>query len=256
MKVLEQLLDTHADKVSLQQTIRKKISSQDNDDAFFLCDLGTVIQQHEEWTRLCPGIEPFYAVKCNNDPALLQSLASLGTGFDCASRAEIEQVLSLGVAPERIIFANPCKMKSHIEFARDQGVAMMTFDDEHEMEKIRKHYPEAKLVLRILPPPSKAQCNLGCKYGVLPDRAPELVTKAVQMEMNLVGVRWIYFSIETCNLSNLSQVFTLGAESWRLTPSVRPSLPPGAYLTPQRRWASSWRSSTSEAASPGTSRER
>ena len=194
MKVLEQLLDTHADKVSLQQTIRKKISSQGNDDAFFLCDLGTVIQQHEEWTRLCPGIEPFYAVKCNNDPALLQSLASLGTGFDCASRAEIEQVLSLGVAPERIIFANPCKMKSHIEFARDQGVAMMTFDDEHEMEKIRKHYPGAKLVLRILPPPSKAQCNLGCKYGVLPDRAPELVTKAVQMEMNLVGVRCIHFS--------------------------------------------------------------
>lgn len=79
-------------------------------------------------------------------------------------------------------------MKSHIEFARDKGVAMMTFDDEHEMEKIKKHYPDAKLVLRILPPPSKAQCNLGCKYGVLPDRAPELVTKAVQMEMNLVGV--------------------------------------------------------------------
>lgn len=196
MKVLEHILDTHADKFSLQQTIRKKISEQGNEDAFFLCDLGTVIQQHEEWTRLCPGVEPFYAVKCNNDPALLQSLASLGTGFDCASRAEIEQVLSLGVAPERIIFANPCKMKSHIEFARDKGVAMMTFDDEHEMEKIKKHYPDAKLVLRILPPPSKAQCNLGCKYGVLPDRAPELVTKAVRMEMNLVGVRWTNVSIK------------------------------------------------------------
>ena len=201
MKVLEQLLDTHqADQFSLQQTIRKTISSQGNEDAFFLCDLGTVIRQHEDWSTLCPGIAPFYAVKCNNDPVLLQSLAALGTGFDCASRAEIEQVLSLGVAPERIIFANPCKMKSHIEFARAKGVAMMTFDDEHEMEKIKEHYPEAKLVLRILPPPSKAQCNLGCKYGVLPDRAPELVTRAVQMEMNLVGVRYQSYFYENLSL--------------------------------------------------------
>ena len=188
MKVLQKL-DTHAENYGLQHIIRKTISSQGNEDAFFLCDLGTILRQHEEWTRLCPGVEPFYAVKCNNDPALLRTLAALGTGFDCASRAEMEQVLGLGVAPQRIIFANPCKMKSHIEFAREKGVAMMTFDDQHEMEKIREHYPEAKLVLRILPPASKAQCNLGCKYGVPPDRAPTLVARAVEMKMNLVGVR-------------------------------------------------------------------
>ena len=64
-------MDTHADD-NYQQIIRKKISSQGNEDAFFLCDLGTVLRQHEEWARLCPGVEPFYAVKCNNDPALLQ----------------------------------------------------------------------------------------------------------------------------------------------------------------------------------------
>ena len=158
-------------------------------EAFYVSDLGTVIRQHDQWTRLCPGVEPFYAVKCNNDPALLQTLAILGTGFDCASRAEIEAVLALGVSPDRIIFANPCKMKSHIEFARDNKVAMMTFDDEHEMLKIKEYYPDAKLVIRILPPPSKAQCNLGCKYGIDPDRAPALVRRAVEMKMNLVGVR-------------------------------------------------------------------
>merc|ERR1711915_362068 len=114
--------------------------------------------------------------------------AILGTGFDCASRAEIDSILALGVSPERVIFANPCKMKSHIEFAKEKGVAMMTLDDEHEMEKIQKIYPDAKLVLRILPPPTKAQCNLGCKYGVLPERAPALLEKAKKMGMNLMGV--------------------------------------------------------------------
>ena len=148
-----------------------------------------MVQQHDQWRQLCPTVEPFYAVKCNNDPALLQTLALLGTGFDCASRAEIEQVLGLGVSPNRIIFANPCKMKSHIEFARDNNVAMMTFDDEHEMIKIKDLYPEAKLILRILPPPTKAQCNLGCKYGITPERAPALLMKSKELGMNLIGVR-------------------------------------------------------------------
>ena len=57
-----------------------------------MCELGAVVRQHEQWTRLCPEISPFYAVKCNNDPVLLRALCCLGTGFDCASRAEIEQV--------------------------------------------------------------------------------------------------------------------------------------------------------------------
>jgi len=57
----------------------------------------------------------YVAVKCNDDPMLLQTLASMGTGFDCASRSEIRSVLSLGVDPSRIIYANPCKQASHIK---------------------------------------------------------------------------------------------------------------------------------------------
>ena len=98
-------------------------------------------------------------------------------------------VLSLGVDPQKIIFANPCKIKSHIEFARERGVSKMTFDDVHEMEKIKSIYPEAELVLRFLPPPTKAVCNLGCKFGVVTERAPELVKKAKDLDMNLIGVR-------------------------------------------------------------------
>ena len=36
--------------------------------------------------------QPYYAVKCNNDIVLLRTLASLGVGFDCASRDEIDTV--------------------------------------------------------------------------------------------------------------------------------------------------------------------
>lgn len=41
-------------------------------------------------------------------------VAHAGTGFDCASPAEIDVVLSLGVPPERIIYAHPVKSPAQV----------------------------------------------------------------------------------------------------------------------------------------------
>ncbi len=59
---------------------------QDIDDPFYVVDLGRVIELHQNWVAALPTVTPFYAVKCNNDLALLKTLAALGTGFDCASK--------------------------------------------------------------------------------------------------------------------------------------------------------------------------
>lgn len=59
---------------------------QDDRDAFYVCDLGDVLRKHLRWTRALPRITPFYAVKCNDSQAVVTTLASLGTGFDCASK--------------------------------------------------------------------------------------------------------------------------------------------------------------------------
>ena len=63
-----------------------------------------------------------YVVAARLQPALLKLLASLGAGFDCASKAELEAVLALGVPRERIIFAHPCKRACDLRFARDAGI--------------------------------------------------------------------------------------------------------------------------------------
>lgn len=96
---------------------------------------------------------PFYAVKCNPDPEIIKSLALLGAGFDCASKPEIETVLQVGndlktelgcsymrIGPERIGFFHPCKMRSHLIYAREMGVRKMTFDSINELEKIADIY--------------------------------------------------------------------------------------------------------------------
>lgn len=102
-------------------------------DPFYVLDLGLLIELYQGWVQSIPRVKPFYAVKCSPDPALLFTLAALGAGFDCASKAEISQVLALGVSSERIIFANPCKMHSHIKYAASVGVNIMTFDCEMEV---------------------------------------------------------------------------------------------------------------------------
>ncbi len=70
-----------------QVALDKQLDGDDN--AFFVLSVDQLREQHSEWERLLPRVEPHYAVKCNKDPVLLRVLADLGCGFDCASKQEI-----------------------------------------------------------------------------------------------------------------------------------------------------------------------
>lgn len=59
---------------------------QDDRDAFYVCDLGDLVKKHLRWAKALPRVTPFYAVKCNNGVSVVRTLASLGCGFDCASK--------------------------------------------------------------------------------------------------------------------------------------------------------------------------
>ena len=119
---------------------------------------------------------------------MLRLLAGLGTGFDCASKAEIEQVLDLGVDPSRIIYAQPCKTKSYVRFAAERGVKQMTFDNSDELYKVKKFFPDAELFLRILTDDSKSLCRLSDKFGASLDTTEALLALAKDLGLNVTGV--------------------------------------------------------------------
>lgn len=135
-----------------------------------------------------PSVMPFYAVKCYPEPAILRLLAALGTGFDCASKGEVEMMLKLGVHPSRIIFAHPCKRPCDIRYAREHGVEFTTFDTESELTKIANYNPGFKCVLRIRADDPEARVPLGLKYGANPDEAGKLLATAKRLGLNVVGV--------------------------------------------------------------------
>ncbi|KAI7875624.1 hypothetical protein K492DRAFT_136290 [Lichtheimia hyalospora FSU 10163] len=163
--------------------------SDEDDECFTVCDLGDVYRQHLRWKTHLPRVEPFYAVKCNDDPRVLKLLVSLGIGFDCASKFEMQPLLEQhDVHPSRIVFANPCKPVTHIQYAAKHHVSLMTFDNVDELYKIKESYPEAELILRIFTDNSKAYSNVSAKFGAHMESVDGLLMKARELELPVVGV--------------------------------------------------------------------
>ncbi|OOQ88398.1 Ornithine decarboxylase [Penicillium brasilianum] len=158
------------------------------EDAFFVADMGEVYRQHMRWKMNLGRVKPFYAVKCNPDPEVLRLMAQLGMGFDCASKSEIEIAMQTGIDPSRIIYAQPCKTKSYLRYASQVGVKQMTFDNADELYKIKAHFPDAELYLRILTDDSTSLCRLSMKFGASLDVTQQLLELAHQLELKVVGV--------------------------------------------------------------------
>lgn len=200
--------------------LKKRVSQIDiagcepgEEDAFYVADMGEVYRQHMRWKLNLSRVKPFYgkfwpftspqrerererrradgmceAVKCNPDPEILRLMAKMGNGFDCASKTEIDLALKTGIDPSRIIYAQPCKTRSYLRYAREKGVKQMTFDNADELYKIKNDFPEAELYLRILTDDSTSLCRLSMKFGASLDTARSLLDLAKRLDLNVVGV--------------------------------------------------------------------
>ncbi|KFB49772.1 AGAP012308-PA-like protein [Anopheles sinensis] len=69
---------------SIQEEVDQIVGSGTREHPLHVLDLDDVVRKHRNWLHTMPRVTPFYAVKCNDDPAILATLACLGTGFDCA----------------------------------------------------------------------------------------------------------------------------------------------------------------------------
>ena len=73
-------------KHSAEDELRAVCRSTGQEDAFYLCDVDDIVHKMVQWHRLLPRVRPHYAVKCNASRVVLNTLAGLGAGFDCASK--------------------------------------------------------------------------------------------------------------------------------------------------------------------------
>ncbi len=170
------------------------------EDPFYIIDLSRVVRQFLQWKKLLPRVQPFYAIKCNPAPFLMQVIESLGGSFDCASKKEIDLAINNAnvlipnrqefIPSERIIFANPCKQISNIKYAASAGVEMTTADNECELKKIAQYWPNAKVVIRIKTDDSHSICQFSTKFGASVERGDvkRLLQVGQELGLTLHGV--------------------------------------------------------------------
>ena len=87
-------------------------------------DLEAVARQYAALAQGLGRAHIHYAVKANPEREVIETLVRLGSGFDAASRAEIELCLSQGADPAHISFGNTIKRASDIAFAHQAGITL------------------------------------------------------------------------------------------------------------------------------------
>ncbi|XP_030003363.1 antizyme inhibitor 1b [Sphaeramia orbicularis] len=203
---LEDIIDGHI----YEQTLVEK-------NAFVVGDLGALMRQHVCWQSLVPHLQPYYPVKCNSSPVVIEVLASLGLGFVCANKAEVSLVLEHGVPPENIILSGVCKQLALIKHAAKNNIQQLVCENEAELSKISRLHPGAKLLLQLTTEAHAAETSMA--FGSSLKSCRHLLEAAKELGIQVVGVTFhIPSSCQdlpqayTHALSDARCVFDMGVE--------------------------------------------
>jgi len=135
-----------------------------------------------------PGIKLYYAIKANPNEGIIRKLAELGSYFDVASDGEMRFLTEIGIAPERMVYANPVKTPSGLKVAKETGIYKFTFDSESEIGKMAKAIPGGTVLLRVRVENPRALVDLNKKFGAHPDDVLHLLELARQQGLDVAGL--------------------------------------------------------------------
>jgi ornithine decarboxylase len=175
--------------LSAQSWARFKAFSDARETPFLVVDLNLIRQKYHGLQQGFPEASIYYAVKANPAREVLALLAELGACFDIASRYELDQLLELGVVPQRISYGNTIKKSADIRYAYKQGVRLFVSDAEMDVRKIAEYAPGAEIFIRILTEGAHtADWPLSRKFGCQPDMAVDLAILAESLGLRPVGI--------------------------------------------------------------------
>ncbi|MFH1995771.1 MAG: type III PLP-dependent enzyme [Candidatus Omnitrophota bacterium] len=177
---------------------------------FMLIRRAVLERQYKRFRKSLPEVIPYYAIKANPYPGIIRTFAGLGSGFDVASAGEMRQVLKLGGSPSKIIFANTIKSNEDITFSRRRRVRLMTFDNEPELYKIAKHFPGARVLVRIKVANVGSVIELSLKFGADAEQAFFFLRKAKVLGLVPTGVSF-HVGSQSTNVENYLQAIELAS---------------------------------------------
>lgn len=158
------------------------------DTPVLVVDLNKIRKKYQNLTNKLPYAKVFYALKANPMNEVITMLHDLGSNFDVASRYELDQLLSLGVSPERVSIGNTIKKKKDIEYYYSKGVKYYATDSEFDLYNLAKYAPGSKVFFRILTEGTGADWPLSRKFGAHPDVIYNLILQSVELGLIPWGI--------------------------------------------------------------------
>jgi ornithine decarboxylase len=162
--------------------------SRDKETPFLIVDLQKIEQSYDELVEHMPFAKIHYAVKANPMDEVVLALKNKGSNFDVATVYELDQLLRLGVEPERISYGNTIKKEKDIEYAYEKGVRLYVTDSLSDLKKLARRAPGSRVFFRILTESDGADWPLSRKFGSHPDLIYKLILKAEKMGLEPYGL--------------------------------------------------------------------
>ena len=192
----------------------------------FVLDHDVLRKNYQEFKRRLPRVQAYYAVKANSDAAIVRTLYEEGASFDVASMPEFmlvhENIKDLPAEErqhfiwDKIIYANPIKTPKTLEDL-DQYKPLVTYDNLEEIRKVKKHAPNAGLVLRVKVPNTGSVVELSSKFGAPSGEAVDLIEAAFKAGLVVEGLSF-HVGSQCTNFGNYVQALNLMAgifkEAW------------------------------------------
>ncbi|MBF0485599.1 MAG: type III PLP-dependent enzyme [Candidatus Omnitrophica bacterium] len=185
----------------------------------FVIDHEKIRQNYREFKEYLPRVQAYYAVKANSNPEIVKTLYDMGASFDVASMPEFmlvhENIKKLPDKErqdfiwDKIIYANTIKPVETLE-ALDKYKPLVTYDNSEELKKIKKHAPQAGLVLRIRVPNTGSMVELSSKFGASPGEAVDLIEEAFSMDLVVEGLSF-HVGSQCTNFNNYIQALQLSS---------------------------------------------
>ncbi|MGA8994914.1 MAG: type III PLP-dependent enzyme [Nocardioidaceae bacterium] len=155
---------------------------------FLAGDLSLLGDRVDRFREALPRIKPFYAVKCNSAPEVLQTAAAHGASFEVASLGELQILQRLGVDPAEVLYSNTVKPPAHVAGAAAAGVWRFAVDSEGELDKIARHAPGSSVYVRVRVDDSGSVFPLSRKFGAESHHARALLQQAETLGLRPYGL--------------------------------------------------------------------
>ncbi len=190
----------------------------------FYCYSSATLERHfKVFSGALPaGSLVAYAIKANDNLAVLKTLAKLGAGADVVSGGELAKALAAGIPAGKIVFSGVGKTKAEMRAGLDAGIYQFNVESEPELAALNEVAlgagKRAAVSLRINPDVdarTHAKINTGMaetKFGIPFAHAREAYAHAATLKgIEIVGVD-VHIGSQITELEPFEQAFTIVGE--------------------------------------------